>query len=365
MAPIETRHRDFTPILRGLRADALDCVQANLAVLADQRHGAGAHLALGSALRFPTDSSAGARLAEAEELAGLRVVDRWDDVDGDRLIQLSLLRPTLYVVADAYTLPWVPYAGHEHMEHTFLLVNSASPTVIDAYHNDTQWGPARPGAWKLTTSEFTAAVPRATAYALDVQPVKLDPVAVLTTNAAEMSAAIPAIERYADAATADLPRLVLDVWLFGRSRLLHAAWLASAGLPSEAAERQAQDWLSFAGQTYVAMRRAERGGSPPTPIDADLRRLLRADVELAETLADDLVREAVTEALCAVLHIAGTEIQDSRPLRELPGYNSFRLVDVINRVEDRLGLQLDPGALTAENLRDPGSLRHLFTTRRA
>jgi acyl carrier protein len=358
MTATETRHRDFSPVLRSLRAEALDCIQANLAVLADQHGGAGAHLALGAPLRFPLDSSPEARLAEASELAGIRVAQRWSGVDGARLRQLSEDQGLLYVVADAYQLPWLPYAGKQHMEHSFLLTPAASPTVVDAYHNETQWGEIRPGVWRLEELTLT----NATAYVLGVQPVKLDVSNVVVTNAAEMTAALPAIESYL--AGFELAQLVLDVWLLARSRQLHAAWLASVGLPADEAERQAQDWLAFAGQTYLAMRRAERGG-PVAPVDVELRRLLHGDVGLARRLADELVRDAVTEALSTVLRVPDTEVQDQRPLRELPNYNSFRLLDVIDRVEQRLGLQLDPAALTADNLRDPASLRRLFTVGRS
>ncbi|GAA0602509.1 hypothetical protein GCM10010174_18360 [Kutzneria viridogrisea] len=346
MTPTETRHGVFTPILRGLRAEALDCIQANLAVLADQQGGSGTHLALGSALRFPVDSTMDTRLSEAAEQVGAEVVQRWDDAD---VRDLAEQHPVLYVVADAYELPWVPYAGQQHMEHSFLLLGPS--TVADAYHNDTQWGAVRPGVWKIGDTPL----PRATAFTLEVRPTKLDPAAVVAANAAAMTGAVPAIEAYVQGCNEDLPQLVLDVWVIGRSRLLHAAWLASVGLPAEAAEQQAQDWLSFAAQTYVAMRRAQRGGPLTAPIDTELHRLLHGDVALAQDL---FVRSTVNEALCSVLRLDAVPADGA--LRDLPGYNSFKLVDVINRVEDRLGVQVDPRALTAQNLRDPASLCRLF-----
>jgi hypothetical protein len=358
MTATMTRHRVFTPVLRGLRAEALDCIQANLAVVADQHGGAGAHLALGAPLRFPIGSSAEGRLAEASELAGIQVVQRWSDLDDGQLDRLCQRWPRLYVVADAYAMPWLPYAGREHLEHSFLLTAESGLTVVDGYHNDTPWGEIRPGVWKLDRLSLG----QASAYALDIQPVKLEVPSVVISNAAAMTAALPAIDRYL--AELDLSRLVLDVWLLARSRQLHAAWLHSVGLPAEQAEQQAQDWLGFAGQSYLALRRAERGGPLP-PLHAELRRLLDGDVQLAGRLADALVRAAVTEALSTVLRIPDAEIQDGRPLRELPNYNSFRLVSVIDQVEQRLGLQLDPAALTAGSLRDAGSLRQLFVVGRS
>ena len=43
------RHDATAP---SVRAELLDCVQSNLAVLADRHHGPGSHLALGAVLRF-------------------------------------------------------------------------------------------------------------------------------------------------------------------------------------------------------------------------------------------------------------------------------------------------------------------------
>jgi hypothetical protein len=357
MAATMTRDRVFTPILRGLRAEALDCVQANLAVVADQQNGAQAHLALGALLRFPVDSSSEARLAEACELAGIQVAQRWDGLDGARLGQLCLDQPQLYVVADAYAMPWLPYAGREHLEHSFLLSAGTTSTVIDAYHNDTPWGEIRPAVWKLDR----LTLPDATAYLLEVLPSKLEVPNIVLSNASAMAAAAPAIDRYV--AEFDLRQLVLDVWLLARSRQLHAAWLESVGLASAEAEQQAKDWLAFAGQTFLAMRRADRGGAV-SPVDAELRRLLHGDVELAGRTADRLVQDAVTEALSAVLRVPRAAILDDQPLRELPHFNSFRLLDAIDRAEQRLGLQVEPTALTADNLRDAGSLRRLFTAGR-
>src|SRR3954454_15502039 len=66
--------------LDGLRADALDCLQANLAALADLHPGPGPHLALGSVLAFaPAARPLRQRIDQAGDLVGLRVVHLWDD----------------------------------------------------------------------------------------------------------------------------------------------------------------------------------------------------------------------------------------------------------------------------------------------
>ena len=149
-----TEHR-WAAALHALQTDALDCIQTTLALVADQLHGAGTHLALGRRCRFPIRRGDGdvqvqptleERLDEATELLGLRIAEPEGPMDGPALRRHLALNGTLDVVADAYDLPWVPYAGHRHMSHSFLLeAGDGEYTVVDAYQNDTQWGPAGPG----------------------------------------------------------------------------------------------------------------------------------------------------------------------------------------------------------------------------
>ncbi|MEU7994190.1 phosphopantetheine-binding protein [Micromonospora sp. NPDC049060] len=393
---VPTRSREWTPVLTGLRADLLDCVQVNLAALADRAYGPGAHLALGATLRFHTvegpagtpavTASVDQRLAEAADLLGLRVARRWDDVPGARLRELVAAHSPLYVVADTFTMSWLPYAGNQHMEHSFLLVDAGEHcVVVDGYHNSTQWGDARPGTWRMSTADFDAAVPRATAMTVvaDGAPV-LDRAAVLRENAAALRAEADRIEDYlaavrrrageAEAAA----QLVLDVWLLGRSRALHAAWLAgdpdAADAAREAAAR-ADAWLALASQSYVAMRRVRRGGVFPAPVLDQLAGLLRDDVALAGRLADagpvppprdgsaadpGRIREVLADEVRGVLGVGPEVPVDGRPLRTLSGFNSFRLVEVIERAEARLGVELDPDDLTGPALHDLDSLGAVF-----
>ncbi|MEU7931218.1 acyl carrier protein [Micromonospora echinofusca] len=393
---VPTRSREWTPVLTGLRADLLDCVQVNLAALADRAYGPGSHLALGATLRFDTvvgpagtpavTASVEQRLTEAADLLGLRVTRRWDDVPGARLRELLAEHSPLYVVADTFTMSWLPYAGNQHMEHSFLLVDAGEQcVVVDGYHNSTQWGDARPGTWRMSAADFDAAVPRATAMtvAADGAPV-LDRAAVLRDNAAALRAGADRIEDYlaavrrrADEAEA-AAQLVLDVWLLGRSRALHAAWLAgdpaTADTAREAAGR-ADAWLALAGQSYVAMRRVRRGGVFPTPVLDQLDGLLRDDVALAGRLADagpvpppqdgpaadpGRIRAVLADEVRAVLGVGPEVPVEGRPLRTLSGFNSFRLVEVIERAEARLGVELDPDDLTGPALHDLDSLGAVF-----
>jgi acyl carrier protein len=99
------------------------------------------------------------------------------------------------------------------------------------------------------------------------------------------------------------------------------------------------------------MRRAKRGGGVSPAVIEELGRLLRAEID---------VRTVVHEALRTVLNLDEGFAIEAQPLRALPEYNSFRLLDVIDRVESRLGVTVDPDDLTAESLRDVGTLCDLF-----
>jgi hypothetical protein len=390
LAPTPTRSALWSPVVAGLRADALDCLQTGVAALADLRHGTGSHLDLGAPLRFGTHADAAGqpsveasleqRLAEAAELLGLRVVARHDGLDGPAVRDLADAGGgvPLYVVADAYTMGWLPFVERQHLRHGFLVAGvGAAVTVVDAYHDDTRWGPARPGVWRLPAARFDATVHSATVVVLESgDRPRLDARAVLAANARALADARPAIDRYLAAVSdAGVGRLVLDTWTLSRSRALHAAWLAAAAdlAPDalSAAEAHAQSWRGLATRVFVA---AARGG-PMAPVVDHLAGLLHGDVALAARLADativqpgpatpaapevDGVRMAVVGALAAVLRIP-VNATTGGPLRDLPNFNSFRLVDVIERVEARLGVELGPDDLGAASLRDVDSLCAAF-----
>jgi hypothetical protein len=380
---LETRDRVWSPVLGGLRADALDCVQTGLAALVDHAHGPDAHTVLGARLLAPRETAAGygieppaaQRLAEAEELAGLRAAERRDGLDGPALRGWAVEAGALYVLADACDMPWTPYFGQRHMEHSYLLVPAGERWhVVDPYHNETQWGAARPGVWRLTAADLDATLgggASALRFTAGPRPSP-DPATILAGNARALAAARPDIDRYVTLTRAAVERgepadrLVLDVWLLGRSRLLHAAWLATVpGLPAaalDAARERAQEWLRLASQSYLGLRRTQRGGALPPSIVERLAELLAADVELARSLSDeDPVRAAVVDAVRAVLDLGPeTAVEPARAFRTLPNFNSFRLVDIIERLESGLGVDLDAEDLTLEALHDVDSLARIF-----
>lgn len=376
VAPVESRDAAWSPVLAGIRAEALDCLQANLAAVADRALGAGSHLALGAPLDFRwavdgagrpmVDAPVRTRLAEARELLGVRVTERRDGLDGPALRAAAAAGPR-YVVADAYGMSWLPYAGRQHLEHSFLLLGGGDPvTVADAYHNDTRWGAARPGVWRLPAAVLDAAVPAGTALALTVDPVPApDPAAVLAGNARRLAAAdidgYVAAVRAATGRPGAIDQLVLDVWLLSRSRLLHALWRERQDpVRAAAAAERARAWATLGSHVYLALR---RGRGTPAPLVEELDRLLREDAEPPgpePAAAGAAVRAAVEQAVRDVLRIEPAAPVTDRPLRDLPNFDSFRLVEVVARLEERLGVELDADQLSPESLRDVASLARLF-----
>lgn len=378
--------------LQGLRVGALDCLQTTVALIADRAYGTGAHLALGCRWRFPEPRPDGSvrvqrslpeRLDEAASLLGLRIAVPPGPVGPPELRRRLVGVTSLYVVADAYDLPWLPYAGHRHMPHSFLLeMGPTGYTVVDAYHNDTEWGAARPGAWALSADQLDRALHSgALAIAVDPAAVRpsLDRPAVVAANVAEARASGPGIEAYAADIRAALgqregvERLVLDVWLLSRERLLHTAWLGDHPVAAQAAAAAAA-WQRLAAQSYLVMRRARRGTPVNGAVADDLLRLLRADAALMGGLptrlaghsagppADagpDRVLNAVVMALGDTLHLGPPQVRAAGSLRDLPGFDSFRLVEAIDRIEQRLGVRF-PADAGADDLQDVPGLCRLF-----
>ncbi|WP_026422174.1 acyl carrier protein [Actinokineospora inagensis] len=377
-APTETYHRDWSPLLDELPAEQFDCLQSNLAVLLDSYRGPGAHVVLGSAPRFETRAdqhgvprlAAGLadRLAQAHDLAGLRVAHRFDDVTGSRLVELAAEHGTLYVVADVHDLAWTPYAGRRHEEHSFLLCGNGT-CVVDAYHDETPWGPARPGAWRLEQSDVDA-LPLATALVLAVD----DTAPAREYHRDNAAAPRSSPEEFAELGRTAPDALVQDVWLLGRSRRLYATWLASLpDTPADvlsAAHTHADAMAALGGRLFLSRR---RGGSLSDDLINTLRALLQADADLVATAetaingstVDDEIGFAVRSVIAAVLGIDEAEVHGAVSLRDLPGFNSFRLVEIIERAERTLGVELSDEDFTPDTLTQMTALCAAFTRKRA
>jgi hypothetical protein len=304
----------WADVLGGIDAAAMDCVDVNLAVLADACHGPGTCLRLGSALRFspkvrsdrlPTvEPGLEQRFSRAASLLGLVVKERWPGTAPGSLLALARENKpaALLVVGDAAALAWTPYYGRQSMDHTFLLAASAETSefwLIDAYHNDTEWGRARPSTDCLSSGDLLQAIGAAT-----FEVVRLEPTAVpaISTRAALAATRehfeAPFMEPARDAYVAAyrngpqpgaLAQLTLETWLLARERRLQAGWLAAAG-PDVApdalrsASEHASSWSGLAEHAYISLHRARLGRTVPAGLYDRLDDLLRRDTVLASQL---------------------------------------------------------------------------------
>ncbi|MDG4795552.1 phosphopantetheine-binding protein [Micromonospora sp. WMMD1082] len=72
------------------------------------------------------------------------------------------------------------------------------------------------------------------------------------------------------------------------------------------------------------------------------------------------VRTAVTEVTAEVLGVDPAILHATPTLTDLPTFNSFRIVEVVERVEERLDVEVDPAELTPDNLTRMDNLTALF-----
>ncbi|MFD0312743.1 acyl carrier protein [Streptomyces flavalbus] len=360
-------------------ARLFDCVQVNLAVLADRWYGAGTHLRLGAVLRFrPEDGPGGLPTVERparEELLdsaaalGLAVLE-WRTTRPGESVRPA---PGRYVVADAFDLPWVPYHGRRHMEHSFLAetveTDDGSILVVDAYHNETPWGSARPLRRRLSRAELAAAVP-GPALVATLAPAGEPPAPVRARlDLADGQTARGYVAAYAEHPdrVAALDRLTLETWLLARSRALHLRFRQFEGsLPDDTgAVAHVRAWESLAEAVYLGFRRVRRGRAEAAEVYARLTELLRRDHEVFGTApaptepqpteprpvaASDALRAQVVATAAEVLQVEPSVLADGRPLADVPGFSSFRVVEIVERLEGVLALEFAADDLVPENL---------------
>ncbi|MER7625342.1 hypothetical protein [Streptomyces sp. NPDC126503] len=375
-----------------LRAELMDCLQVNLAWLARAEYGV-SPLVLGARLEFaPRDRGPG-RLPTVEADTGTHV-ERTAAALGLSLTDRHTLPPrtgippagpgTVYVIADAYHLPWVPYHGHAHMDHSFLLGRDASgrAEVRDGYHNDTPYGPARPGTWTLTEQELGEALPdgarlhRTTRAGIPQAVTEAVP-----AREAAVAAYVRAYREHPDREEA-LAQLTLETWLLARARRLHAAHRAATDGPAAGVEEHLAAWGKLTEQTFLAHRRVQRGRPEPIGPLERLAELLHTDARVFTTPSPagettpatggtgtagtgspdaDALRTAVAEEAAAVLRVPAAALLAGRALSEVPGFSSFRMVDIVERIEERLGIEFDADDLVPENLHDLSGLCRITT----
>ncbi|GHG14363.1 MULTISPECIES: hypothetical protein [Amycolatopsis] len=269
-----------------VRAELLDCVQSNLAVLADRFHGPDSHLALGATLRFrPHPGAAGLptvepplldQVLEATRQLGLVRTTTWHGGTREPLRELSGRHGVLYVVADSFDMPWLPYSGRRHMDHSFLVeADGDRATVVDAYSNHTQWGKAEPGRWTTDWSTLPAA-----SFVLLTAPAADVPMPLPHVGTMAATDYVDAYRRHPDRRTA-FERLAVETWLLTRARKLHVAYRAHRGerVTDEVAAHLGH-WDELAGRAFLAMRRTGSGRPAPEQLLTDVETALNADPEV-------------------------------------------------------------------------------------
>ncbi|MER6030757.1 acyl carrier protein [Streptomyces sp. NPDC001851] len=346
-------------------AQHLDCLQANLALLADRHHGAGTHTRLGAVLRhaprpladgplagvLTVEPTLDEQLAAAAALIGLHVTDRRRPGPGE--VPDTAGGP-LYVVADAYHLPWVPYHGTKHVEHSFLVDDDGGDTLLisDAYHNDTQWGRARPLQLPYAREDFAALLK---ALPDGAETLRFTP---RPPGAPPEPGHVPGpppqyLRGYAEHPDrqAALEAFTLETWLLARARRLHAAYLEErrgAGLP-EPVREHLQRWDALVEHAYLAFRRVDRGRAEPPGL------FERAADALAQDAAVFGAGAAVREVVASVLRVDETVLSDG-DLTAHPEFNSIRMVEVVEILEERFAVEFDPADLVPENLQSVAGL---------
>ena len=225
---------------------------------------------------------------------------------------LSAGTPVL-VVGDAFGLPWVPYAGHEHMDHGFVLDNldetehgEILAQVTDPYDNTTEWGRAQPGTTTVPLGELAPALTggRWGVLRQTGPPQAIDVAECLRASAGAVLAARDRgdLQRFVDAHRpldrAALENLTLQTWLLARNRALHGRWLgdvepALAGLglddlPDRFDVTVIRAWRRASEASYLALRRLRGGRAVPPACLAAAAEATGAEADLATHIATSL-----------------------------------------------------------------------------
>ncbi|WP_186156450.1 hypothetical protein [Burkholderia gladioli] len=346
--------------LQDAHAEQLDCFQVNLAALAARHHGPHVALGFGATLGFAAaprlhglpsvEPHLDAHLASADAHLGLHVDARWHVAPGAYATLLPDGRDAVYVIADAFHLPWVPYCGQQHMEHSFIIERGDDGLrVTDHYWNDTQWGPARPGSWRLSQAELAAAVcdgAHVIAFTPHALARPMPEPRYAAPASADVEAYLAAYRGHADRATA-LAQLTLETWLLARSRRLHVTLRTWCGEDPARWSDMLREWRAVVEQTYLALRRVQRGHPEPGAVLDRLAALLASE---PASFAAPTFFERVAAEVAAVLRVDAAALRAGEPFTIAPTFSSFRIVEIVERLEERLGVSFDPDDLVPENL---------------
>lgn len=196
------------------------------------------------------------------------------------------------VFGDAFFMPWLPYFGHDHHEHSFIIDGITDDKrfvhIVDAYENTTVWGKAHPIAWELPTTALSVIFNLESEHARTIlwlertrETPALNIRNMLFANAHYTLASHQQgqLQHFARHYCALMPdeeaakRLELALWLIARARALHGLWLHDIVsqhphlLPETYADDYEQQvaipWKRVCEQAYLLMQRIKRGRPAP------------------------------------------------------------------------------------------------------
>ncbi|GAA5078436.1 hypothetical protein GCM10023336_70130 [Streptomyces similanensis] len=202
-------------------------------------------------------------------------------------------RPVL-VVGDAFHLPWLPYHGHQHMDHGFVVDGAHGSLqrprnlvldVTDPYDNATRWGAAKPLSTTVTLDALAPAL-RGSRWGVLHQDgpgegKHSSAFAYMTDNLRALRSAFEEkayrhlLGSLDEQSPASWDHYSLQTWLLSRSRALHSRWLGAHADEWQALRRNGKDlpvlfdeqvtepWKRAAQACYLAFRRTSSGKSVP------------------------------------------------------------------------------------------------------
>lgn len=304
--------------VEGLDSDQLDCFDDNLQALL-RHHGA-------DDIRSPFASQWHFEFDEKRP-GGLPSVVRTASVDAIReasgwaltalpvapgnaaaacVAELGRGHPVL-AIGDAHAMPWLPYHGREHMDHSFVVdgVSGDRLMIADAYSNKTPWGEAIPGRAELSVAHFESALAGSDGWrggwlhvferrdgSVGPKPPR-DAIRANATALLEELRERAALSRFRSfhAGRVDDPAAVHDFtlacWIVARSRAAHALWLADVtgdAIAGEFQDRVAAPWQRAMEFSYLMERRVRAGRPAPESALDLIKEAEAAEIDLAERM---------------------------------------------------------------------------------
>lgn len=260
---------------------AYDCVQSNLALLANVSRGPEAALRLGRHLVVVArplgnglctlDPEPEAEVDRCERLLGISAGRRSAVPAGRLADHVVAARGVCYAVGDAFDMPWLPYHGRVRMSHGFLVGaghDESTAVVVDAYDNRTEWGPAVPGWWRLPWAALAFPVQLWTQWTVVAVPSPRSQV-----ERRNVAAYVAALRAHEDRVRS-WEQLAVDTWLLARRhRLFALAHEDDADLSSPAREAAAR-CEGLATEVFLGLRRVRQGRRESSAVIDEMEQVL-------------------------------------------------------------------------------------------